>query len=68
MKTYKDPEEQAFAELMQELAREEGRLLLEENERLLNDPDAAVPAELDRKCRELILQAFSEQKHTVTVH
>ena len=47
MKTYKDPEEQAFAELMQELARGEGRLLLEENERRLNDPDAAVPAELD---------------------
>ena len=64
MKTYKDPEEQLFAKLMQKLAEEEGRRLMEENERLLNDPSAAVPPELDRKCRELILRAFSGQEHT----
>ena len=64
MKTYQDPEEQMFAMLMQKFAEEEGRRLIEENERLLNDPSAAVPPELDRKCRELILRAFSGQKHT----
>ena len=64
MKDYKDSEKRMFAELMRELAEMEGEQLLQENERLRNDPGAAVPQELDRKCRELIASAFADPKDT----
>ncbi len=53
-----ETEEADFARIMRTYAEEEGRWLLEENERLRNDPQAAVPPELDRKCRNLIAQLF----------
>ena len=51
-------EERLFGRLMQEYAEAEGRRLLAENERLKANPDAAVPPELDKKCRELIIRHF----------
>ena len=48
-------EEAAFAALMKMVAEAEGARLLQECERLRNDPDAAVPPELDEKCLKIIL-------------
>lgn len=53
-----DREDAVFKMLMMSFAELEGKRLLEENERLKDDPAAAVPPELDRKCRELILRMF----------
>ena len=45
---------------MDEVATEEGRKLIEENERLKRDPAAEVPPEFDRKSREAIIRAYQE--------
>ena len=55
-------EEAVFALLMDEAAEKEGRKLLEENERLKHDPAAAVPPEVDRRCRAAIRRAFARQR------
>ena len=55
-------EEALFALLLDEIAEEEGRKLLEENERLNLDPDAAVPEELEQKCRKLIRNAYRKKR------
>lgn len=47
-------EDDILAFLMDGMLEEEGWALLEENERLNEDPDAAVPADLDEKCRALL--------------
>ncbi len=44
-------EDALFALLMDEIAEQEGQELLAEAERLNEDPDAAIPEELDAKCR-----------------
>ncbi len=49
-----ETEEADFARIMKMYAEEEGRWLLEEKDQLRDDPRAAVPLELDRKCLELI--------------
>ena len=56
---YENYEDALFALLMDKVAQEEGARLREENERLKNDPDAAVPESLDRKSRETIRRMFS---------
>lgn len=57
MENYEDA---LFALLMDEVAQEEGRKLLEENQRLRQDPAAAVPADLDQRCMRTIKQAFAK--------
>ena len=52
-------EDALFAMLMGELAEEEGKRLLEENERLKNDPAAAVPEHINRSCRKAIRKSFA---------
>ena len=47
-----------FAHLMALVAEAEGARLIKENQRLQNDPSAAVPKELDQKCIETIQSAF----------
>lgn len=59
---YENYENALFSLLMDQVAQEEGVRLLEENERLRNDPNAAVPEELDRRSRETICRAFSARR------
>lgn len=59
---YENYEDALFSLLMDRVAQEEGARLLEENERLRNDPDAAVPEALDRRSRETIRRAFSARR------
>lgn len=47
-------EDALFALLMDDVAVAEGKRLLEINEQLKSDPNAAVPAELDRKCLQTV--------------
>lgn len=56
-------EEMWFALLMEQVNQMEGEELLAKNEELKNDPSAAVPEALDRKCRETIQKSFAKQKH-----
>lgn len=55
-------EDALFALLMYDVAELEGRRAAEENGRLLNDPNARVPEELDRKCLQLINRHFLKKK------
>lgn len=55
-------EDALFALLMYDVAELEGRCTEEENERLLNDPNARVPEALDRKCLQLINRHFMKKK------
>lgn len=52
--TQKEYEQALCAQLMAEAAKAEGRLALETNEALQSDPGAAVPEEVDRRCREIL--------------
>ena len=54
-------EDDLLALLMDSLLEEEGQALLEEIERLNADPDAAIPAGLDKKCRALLQSAFPDK-------
>lgn len=55
-------EDALFALLMDEIATIEGQKAEEENRRLQNDPSAAVPEDLDRRCMQLIHRHFAKQK------
>lgn len=57
-------EDALFALLMDEVATSEGKKALEENERLKNDPDAAVPEEVSRRCQKTIHRHFVKQRAT----
>lgn len=54
-------EDDILAFLMNGMLEEEGRALLEENERLNADPAAAIPVELDERCRALLQSAFPDK-------
>ena len=60
---YNDYEDALFALLMDKVAQEEGARLLEENERLKNDPNAAVPPELNKKSLETIRRTLAGRQH-----
>lgn len=51
-------EDALFAMMMGELASLEGEKALEENKRLQDDPAAAVPGQIDRKCMQTIRGHF----------
>lgn len=57
-----DYEDALFALLMYDIAQMEGQRAEEENERLLNDPNARVPDALDQKCLQLINRCFLKKK------
>lgn len=61
-KLVEDYQDALFALLMEQVAEIEGQELLEKNEQLKNDPTAAVPESLDRKCYKAIDKAFRKQK------
>lgn len=54
-------EDDILAFLMDGMLEDEGRVLLEENERLNAEPAAAIPAELDERCRALLQSAFPDE-------
>jgi len=54
-------EDDLLALLMDGLLEEEGLALLEENKRLNANPEAAVPADLDEKCRALLQSSFPNE-------
>lgn len=59
-------EDAIFALLMEDLAEQEGKRLVEENEQLKQDSSAKVPDALDKRCRKIIRQAYSrERRHEV---
>lgn len=66
---YNDYEDALFALLMDKVAQEEGARLLEENERLKNDPNAAVPPELNKKSLDTIRRTLAgrQRRHMHTV-
>lgn len=55
-------EDALFALLMDEIAAMEGREAEEENERLKNDPSAAIPEDVDKRCMQTIRRGFAKQK------
>lgn len=55
-------EDALFALMMDEVATAEGKKALEENERLKNDPDAAVPEDVSKRCLKTIRRHFAQQR------
>lgn len=55
-------EDALFALLMEDMIEEEGKRLLEENERLKRDPSAAVPDELRERCMKTIHRAYGQRR------
>lgn len=53
-------EEALFALLMEDVMEEEGKKLIEENERLKNDPQAAVPEKIRKRCLKTIRREFNK--------
>lgn len=56
-------EDALFALMMDELAEQEGQRLLEENERLKQDPAAAIPEDVDKRCLKTIKRTFARKHH-----
>lgn len=54
-------EDSVLALLMDEFAESEGRRYIEENERLRQDPSAAVPEDVERRALQFIDRAFSRK-------
>ncbi len=52
-------EDALFAVLMDGLAEDEGKLLIEECQELQNDPSAVVPRHIDAAARKTIRKAFA---------
>ena len=65
---YESYEDALFALLMDKVAKAEGARLLEENERLQNDPNAAVPEHIDKACMDTIRRTFEQQKRKRRAH
>lgn len=61
-KLYEQYEDAVFALLMDKVAEENGKKLLQQNEELLADPDAAVPKALSRRCLRTIEKAHRKSQ------
>ena len=59
-------EDSVLALLMDEFAESEGKRYIEENERLLQDPSAAVPEEFEKRAFQIIDRAFSRKNRAHT--
>lgn len=55
-------EDALFALLMDKISTAEGKEALEEIERLKNDPDAAIPEDVDKRCLQTIQRHFAKQR------
>lgn len=56
-------EDALFALLMEDVIEEEGKQLREENERLKNDPEAAIPDAVDKRCLKTIKRSFAKEQY-----
>lgn len=63
---YENYEDALFAILMDDFARVEGERLLELNEELKDDPNAAVPADVQQRCIDVINREFAKKKRTAS--
>lgn len=63
---YTNYEDALFTLMMDSVAQSEGERLLLENARLNQDPDAALPESLLRRCQKTIDRAFAKQKRKAT--
>jgi len=64
-------EDAVFALLMEDVAEQEGKRLIEENEQLKHDPSAKIPDDLDKRCRKIIKRSYAkDRRRTVgrTIH
>ena len=61
-KLYEQYEDAVFALLMDKVAEENGKKLLQQNEELLADPDAAVPETLSKRCLRTIEKAYRKSQ------
>lgn len=59
-------EDALFSLLMDDLAEVEGERLLELNEELKKDPDAAVPIDVQQRCIDVINREFAKKKRTAS--
>ena len=59
-------EDSVLALLMDEFAESEGKRFIEENERLLKDPSAAVPEDVERRALQLIGREFAKKNRAHT--
>lgn len=63
---HENVEDAIFALLMEDVVEQEGKRLLEENEKLGHDPTTQIPDPLDKRCRQIIRRSFAkEQRHEV---
>ena len=61
-------EDALFAVLMDKVAEEEGAKLREENQRLKEDPNAAVPKHIDAAARQTIRKAYAGKNRHSALH
>ena len=61
-KLYEQYEDAVFALLMDKVAEENGKTLLQQDEALLADPDAAVPETLSKRCLRTIEKAYRKSQ------
>lgn len=61
-------EDALFALLMEDVSHEEGIKAIEENEHLKNDPDAALPIDLQNKCVQTIRKNFRKEQTRKAKH
>lgn len=61
-------EDALFALLMEDVSHEEGIKAIEENKRLKNDPDAALPIDLQNKCVQVIRKNFRKERTRKAKH
>ena len=59
---YERYEDAVFALLMDRVAEENGKKLLQQNEELLADPDVAVPETLSTRCLRTIEKAYRKSQ------
>ena len=58
-------EDALFAFLMEDVIETEGKKMLEENERLKQDPLAAVPEAVDYRCIQTIKRGFAKERRHI---
>lgn len=61
-------EDAVFALLMEDVVEQEGKRLLEENERLKQDPSAKVPDAFDKRCRQIIKRSLAKERRREAGH
>lgn len=61
-------EDALFALLMDEVAEQEGKRFLEENEQLRQNPEAIIPDEVNERCLKTIKRSFAKKRRREVSH